>query len=116
MGKFVADTTADVVSATTIGKTGKTWTTNSFANYQVRIVSGTGIGQIRTITSNTATTLTVPTWTTTPDVTSVFCIESNDDFIYLLGNNAVTMYRYSISGGTWTTLSPGVARAGAPVA
>lgn len=115
MGKYVADTTATIFSATTIGAV-KTWTVNSFANYQVRIVSGTGIGQIRTITSNTATTLTVPTWTTTPDVTSVFCIESNDDFIYLLGNNAVTMYRYSISGATWTTLSPWVARAGAPVA
>ena len=33
-----------------------------------------------------------------------------------MGNNAVTLYRYSISGNTWTTLAPGVARAGAPVA
>jgi hypothetical protein len=31
-----------------------------------------------------------------------------------MGNNAVALYRYSISGNTWTTLSPTVARAAAP--
>jgi hypothetical protein len=55
-------------------------------------------------------------WTVTPDTTSEYSIEGNDDFIYYLGNNAVTMYRYSITANTWTTLSPGVARGGAPVA
>ena len=56
------------------------------------------------------------TWTTTPDATSVYAIEGNDDFIYYMGSNAVTLFRYSISAGTWTTLTPGVARAAAPVA
>jgi hypothetical protein len=79
----------------------------------VRIVSGLGAGQVRTITANDATSLTVAAWTITPNATSVFVIEGNDDFLYLLGNNAVTMYRYSISGNTWSTLAPGVARAGA---
>mgnify|MGYP006995906754 FL=1 len=63
----------------------------------VRIVSGTGIGQTRTISSNTTNTLTVPAWTVTPDATSTYEITGNDDFLYLIGNNAVTMYRYSIS-------------------
>jgi hypothetical protein len=31
-----------------------------------------------------------------------------------MGNNAVTMYRYSISGNTWSTLSPTAARSAAP--
>jgi hypothetical protein len=31
-----------------------------------------------------------------------------------MGNNAVTMYRYDITANTWSTLSPGVARGGAP--
>ena len=31
-----------------------------------------------------------------------------------MGNNAVTMYRYSVSGNSWSTLAPGAARAGAP--
>lgn len=106
--------TATSATSTTLVNSGKTWTTNQWANYQVRIVSGTGAGQIRSITSNTGTTLTVPTWTITPDNTSVYSIEGNDDYLYLMGNNAVTMYRYSISANTWTTLSPSPARAAAP--
>ena len=91
------------------------WTVNQWANYQVRIIGGTGIGQVRTISSNTATQLTVSqNWTVTPNNTSKFVIEGNDDFIYLLGNNAVTMYRYSIGANSWTTLSPSVARSAAP--
>jgi hypothetical protein len=31
-----------------------------------------------------------------------------------MGNNAVTLYRYDIAANTWSTLSPGVARSGAP--
>jgi hypothetical protein len=31
-----------------------------------------------------------------------------------MGNNAVTLYRYDIAANTWSTLSPGVARGGAP--
>lgn len=90
---------------------------NSWTNYQIRITSGTGKGQTRTIASNTSTVITVSSaWTTVPDATSVYAIEGNDDYLYLLGNNAVTMYRYSISGNTWTVLTPGVARAGAPIA
>lgn len=110
-------TQGTVSSATTntLTNSTKTWTTNQWTNYQVRIISGTGIGQIRTISSNTGTQLTVSSnWTVTPDATSQYVIEGNDDFIYLLGNNAVTMYRYSISGNSWTTLSPSVARSSAP--
>ena len=82
---------------------------------QVRITAGTGAGQIRGIVSNTATTLTVASnWTVNPDATSQYSIEGNDDYLYFMGNNAVTLYRYSISANTWTTLSPSVARAAAP--
>jgi hypothetical protein len=114
--KAFATGTATSATGTTLVNSAKTWTTNQWTNYQVRIVSGTGAGQIRTISSNTGTTLTVPTWTTTPDATSVYEISGNDDFIYYIGNGAVAMYRYSISGNSWSTLSPTAARAGAPVA
>lgn len=108
--------TATSASSTTLVNSSKTWTVNQWCNYQVRITGGTGKGQIRTITTNTATALTVPTWTVTPDATSTYSIEANDDFIYLIGNNAVTMYRYSITGGSWTTIAPTTARSAAPVA
>lgn len=100
-------------SATTIVNSAKSWTTNQWTNFQVRIVSGTGQGQIRKITSNTGTTLTIPSGATI-DNTSVYQIEPNEDSIYLLGNNAVTMYLYSISGNTWSTVAPTTARGGAP--
>ena len=112
--KTFATGTATSGTSTTIVQTGKTWTASSWINSQVRITGGTGAGQIRTITANTADTLTVATWTTTPDATSTYVIEGNDNFLYYMGNNAVTMYRYDITANTWSTLSPGVARGGAP--
>jgi len=59
-------------SSTTLQDTNKTWTVNQFAGMNVRITSGTGANQIRRITSNISNTLTVPTWTITPDNTSVY--------------------------------------------
>lgn len=117
-GAFKSFATGTFTSATgTTGvTTGKTWATGQWVNSQVRIIAGTGAGQIRTITANTADTLTVATWTTTPDATSQYVIEGNDNFLYLLGNNAVTMYRYDIGANTWSTLSPVAARAAAPAA
>jgi hypothetical protein len=112
--KQFATGTATSATATTLVQTGKTWTASQWINYQVRITGGTGAGQFRTITANTADSLTVATWTTTPDATSTYAIEGNDDFLYYMGNNAVTLYRYSISANTWTTLSPTAARAAAP--
>lgn len=109
-----ASGTATSATGTTLVNSAKTWATNQWTNYQVRITAGTGIGQVRTIASNTGTTLTVATWTTTPDATSEYEIEANEDFLYLLGNNVVTMYRYSISANAWTVMAPTTARTAAP--
>ena len=112
--KSFATGTATSATATTLTQTGKTWTASQWINSQVRITAGTGAGQIRTITANTADTLTVATWTTTPDATSQYAIEGNDKFLYYMGNNAVTLFRYDITANTWSTLTPGAARAAAP--
>jgi hypothetical protein len=107
--------TATAGAASTLTNGAKAWTVNQWTNYQIRITTGTGAGQIRTIASNTGTVITVSAaWATNPDATSVYVIEGNDDFLYLMGNGAVTLYRYSISGNTSTTLTPGAARAAAP--
>lgn len=107
--------TATAGGASTIDRSTANWAANQWTNFQIRLTGGTGAGQIRTVASNTATQITVSSaWTTQPDATTTFSVEGNDDFLYLLGNNAVAMYRYSISGNTWTTLSPTAARAGAP--
>jgi hypothetical protein len=62
-------------TSTTLNDTSKSWTTNIFADHNVAITGGTGSGQTRTISGNTATELTVSSaWTTTPDATSTYHI------------------------------------------
>lgn len=53
----------------------KNWTTNIWANYLIKITSGTGAGQIRHIGSNIATTLTLTAaWTILPSIDSTYAI------------------------------------------
>lgn len=104
--KSFATGTATAGGANTLTNSAKGWATNQWANYQVRITAGTGLGQIRTISSNTATVITVSSnWTTNPDATSQYSIEGNDDYLYFQGNSSTTFYRYSIAGNSWTTLT-----------
>lgn len=107
--------TATSGSTTTLVCTGKGWTNDQWINYQVRITAGTGVGQKSRITDNTTDTLTFAAGATI-DATSQFVIEGDENSLYLLGNNAVTMYKYNISANTWATVAPTVARAGAPIA
>ena len=95
--------------------TDKTWANDQWINYQVRITGGTGCGQIKVITDNTSDTLIFSAGIDL-DATSTFVIEGDENAIYLMGNNAVTTYKYSISGNSWSTLAPTTARAGAPIA
>lgn len=116
LGNVAYDTgTATSGSATTLVVSTATWTASQWVNYQVRITAGTGRGQIRVITANTGTTLTFAAGATI-DATSEFVIEGDENAIYVMGNNAVTLYKYSISGNTSATVSPSAARAGAPIA
>lgn len=112
--EYFASGTATGGTGTTLQNSGKAWTTSQWINYQVIITGGTGAGQVRTITANDATSITVATWGTNPSTDSTYVITGNDDHIYWLGNNAVTLYRYNLGANTWTTLSPGVARVGTP--
>jgi hypothetical protein len=66
---------ATVYSATTIGSEVLTQLPNEFRGMVARITSGKGVGQERTIVSNTETTMTVnPAWDVVPDSTSVFVL------------------------------------------
>jgi hypothetical protein len=74
--------TATSGGATTLTDTTQSWVTNRWANYFLRITSGTGAGQTRIITSNTATVATVSVaWATNPDATSQYRIE--DPMVYI---------------------------------
>ncbi len=112
--KKFATGTATSGAASSLTNSAKAWAVNQWANFQVRISAGAGAGQVRKIASNTATAVTTTAaWTVNPDATSVYQIEGDDDALYLMGNNAVTMYKYSISANTWAVMAPAVARGGA---
>ena len=75
--------------------TTKAWTVNQYANYAVRIVSGAGIGQIRQIMSNGATSLVVyDSWNVQPDNTSVYLIQGNSSDLYLTYGGSAETYIY----------------------
>jgi hypothetical protein len=61
-------------SVTTLTDTTKNWAINQWAGKRGKIIAGTGQGQEFTITSNTATVLTVPTLTTAPSTDSLYVL------------------------------------------
>ena len=74
ISNIVSSGTATAGTSTTLSDSTKAWP--NYAGSTVRIVSGTGAGQSRTISSNTTTQLTVSTaWTTIPTTSSVYAIE-----------------------------------------
>lgn len=94
---FDAGTATSATSNTLVDST-KTWSVNRWSNYAVRILSGTGAGQVLPIVSNTSTTLTiVGTWETTPDNTSIFSIQGDPDkaFIFAGGIAATPIINFS---------------------
>lgn len=67
---------ATSATSTTIVDSGAAWTTDEHAGRLVRIISGTGRGQVRAVLSNTGTALTLAAaWATTPSTDSVFIVE-----------------------------------------
>jgi hypothetical protein len=66
--------TATSGAAASLTDTAQAWTVNDYVGDFLVITAGTGAGQTRRITSNTATTLTVATWTVTPLIASTYTI------------------------------------------
>ena len=90
----------------TLADSTKTWTTNQWANYAVRILYGTGMGQVRAIVSNTSNTLTLyQNWNIQPDNTSVYVLQGDSDNMYFMfgGSSEVFLHR----GGDIDMLSHG---------
>ena len=69
-------------AATTITDSANTFgTASEFVNAKVKIIRGTGAGQVRTIVSHTNTVLTVATWDVNPDATSQYIIYQTARFV-----------------------------------
>jgi hypothetical protein len=73
-----------------------------YANHQVRIVSGTGVGQQRRIAGHGATLMHIErNWDITPDSTSQYQIWGDTDKAYVCGNGTSSVYQYSVEGDIW---------------
>ena len=103
--------TASAGGLNTLTDSTQTWAASNFPNYQVKIIGATGIGQVRRISNNTSTQLTVTSnWTTQPVNGSKYIIEAAED-LYLAGNGSTLFYRYTIpnqlAGTTeaWTAMT-----------
>jgi hypothetical protein len=80
--------TATSGTATKLTDASQAWTTNYYAGAYIEILSGTSNGSREKIVSNTATEITVASWTNgTPDNTSVYTIGGIDYFYQLGWNN-----------------------------
>lgn len=90
----------------TFNDTSKSFTVNRFRNYSIRILAGTGVGQTRTILSNTATSFTLyRSWNIIPDNTSIYAIVMDPETYYITWGGVGEMFVYT--AGTADTLSHG---------
>jgi hypothetical protein len=81
--------------------TSKSWTVNQYANFAVRIVYGTGMGQLRQIMSNGATSLvTYDCWNVQPDSTSVYVIQGSSEDMFITHGGTAETFLYNSDMGT----------------
>lgn len=76
----------------------------TYDNYQVKIVSGTGAGQIRHIVSTALSGYTIDLpWDTVPDQTSLYSINNNTRIIYGMGGTTDSrLYNYHAEYDFWS--------------
>jgi len=95
---LVTGTSSGSNTSTTLKDISKSWTTDQYQSllntvFYVRIVSGTGAGQMRKITANTATQLTVGEWAIVPDNTSHYVIQNGGTNYRRNGGNFIPVYQ-----------------------
>ena len=74
--------TAESGTANTLTDNNKSWAANTWAPGAIKIHAGTGMGQVRRVTGNTATKITVATnWSTQPDGTSIYLVVNNSTWV-----------------------------------
>jgi prepilin-type N-terminal cleavage/methylation domain-containing protein len=91
-------------SATTLSDMRKSWQSGFFASsatssYTVRIISGTGTGQMRTISDNSSTQFTISqAWGIVPDSSSLYVITSRKGFTRTSASDNILRYRIGATG------------------
>ena len=78
--------TATAGTSTTLTDSNQSMTTDVHVGAVIRIIDGTGDGQVRAISSNTGTVFTVSSaWAVTPDTTSKYIVYASDDWLSAAG-------------------------------
>jgi len=71
-------------------------TASQYINYRIRITSGSGMGQERTIISNSVNTFTVsPPFNPQPSASSAYSLFGDVDKVYWTGHANAALYKYS---------------------
>jgi hypothetical protein len=103
-GAYVGGLTASSATTRTLVNSGVTMGYDRYANYQVRITSGTGIGQRRRIVGHNNTTMFIARkWDITPDATSQYAIYGDTDKLWLSGNASSALLQYGVEADIWST-------------
>jgi len=103
-GSFDSGTSSGAGTARTLVNSSATMTVDRWANYQIRITGGTGIGQRRRIVANNSTTFWIDrNWDTNPDITSTYSVYGDTDKIWMVGGGLSVMFQYSIEADQWVT-------------
>ena len=91
-------------SARVLNDTTKTMTVDMYRNFELRIISGTGMGQKNRIVANGTNYFEIELpFTTVPDNTSVYEVRGQTKKIWAVGNNSSSIYVYSIEMDAWFT-------------
>ena len=102
-GAFLTGTASAGANRTLTDST-KNMAVDRYANYQIRITGGTGVGQRRRIQANGTNYFEVAKkWDVNPDATSTYSIFADTDNIYMVGNGQSAMYKYSVEADLWST-------------
>lgn len=93
-------------STTTAVQSSASWVTNMWAGFILEVTAGTGSGQTTTVTSNTGTTLTVPTLSTGLDNTSQ-CVIYKQTSVNAVNKTAGCFERHDTAEKETTTTDAG---------
>jgi hypothetical protein len=95
--------TATAGAATTITDTSKAFTTNQWTGGTITLTGGTGSGQTRTVSSNTATAITVsPAWTINPAAGTTYTVTALVAFDFL--DEARSLAYTPTTSANWSTV------------
>jgi hypothetical protein len=101
-GAYVSGT-ATAGANRTLTDSSKSMTVDEYANYQIRITGGTGMGQRQRIIANGTNYFEVAKkWTTNPDATSTYSVYADTDTIFFSGNANSSMLKYSVEADLWS--------------